>query len=409
MTTCDFPFGYCTNVHPGVTLAAAQRNLEHIAVEVRRAIVPSGALPVGLWLSEKAARQLVAEDDVARFRDWLLERQLKPYTFNGFPQGDFHQPVVKHAVYEPTWLDINRVEYTCLLADILAGILPEESTGSISTLPLGWPHSNWSQDEFRMAGVNLRKVASHLRSLADNTGREIVLAIEPEPGCVLDTATDLIAFLDQFVFRDPNGFVCDNENSSEFIRRHITVCHDVCHSAVMFEPQDFALASYVDHGVRIGKVQVSSAIEVLWQEIEDGSAEAAIAQLRSFSEPRYLHQTTRLSSRTGKVELLEDLPQAVEKWLPCLNKPSDSWRIHFHVPIYVDRFGELKATRQEIFEVVRCLANRRLHKIAGRPWFTGHFEVETYAWGVLPKELSAPSLAQGIGRELDFFRSILES
>ena len=32
-----------------------------------------------------------------------------PFTFNGFPYGDFHQSVVKHRVYEPTWADAERL------------------------------------------------------------------------------------------------------------------------------------------------------------------------------------------------------------------------------------------------------------------------------------------------------------
>lgn len=406
----DFPFGYCTNVHAGITLLAAQANLERIAVEVRRCVAPKGALPVGLWLPEQAARQLVATEDVARFRDWLRDRQLMAYTFNGFPQGDFHQPVVKHAVYSPTWLESTRVDYTCLLADILAGLLPEGATGSISTLPLGWPHSVWNTEDFRIAGDNLRRVAAHLRKLADDSGREIVLAIEPEPGCVLDTAPDIIRFFEQFVFEAPSGAAKASEAVVDCLRRHITVCHDICHSAVMFEPQEFALKSYINHGIRVGKVQVSSAIEVPWPEIADESSRAtALAQLRSFSEPRYLHQTTRLTSQAGQVEMLDDLPKALDQWLPTLGRSDGSWRIHFHVPIYVDRFGSLRATRDEITRVVRCLADNRAIRIADRPWFSDHFEVETYAWGVLPTELGTTDLAQGIARELNYFQSILDS
>lgn len=410
----NYPFGYCTNVHAGITLPEAQANLERVAMPVRELVAPQGSLPIGLWLAERAARQLTAADDVERFRDWLAERSLRPYTFNGFPQGDFHQAVVKHAVYEPSWLEKSRVEYTCILADILAGLLPREQAGSISTVPLGWPHRPWHESDYTQAGVNLRRVAEHLHKLAQRTGREIVLAIEPEPGCVLDTATDVIQFLEQYVF---------TAASSGIERRHITVCHDICHSAVMFERQADALQAYRDSGIRIGKVQVSSAVEVPWYETgSDPEQRAALlTQLFSFSEPRYLHQTTRMGTSRGHCELLDDLPIALRQWLPggamtgttahhpaVTAWPEESWRIHFHVPIYVDRFGMLKATRDDITEAASHLHAHRDASVAERPWFTGDYEVETYAWGVLPAELQIADLAHGIARELEYFQGVRE-
>ena len=410
----DLPFGYCTNVHAGLTLQDAQANLERIAVRVRSEVAPAGRLPVGLWLPEPVARQLVRAEDVARFADWLAERGLKPYTFNGFPQGDFHQAVVKHAVYEPTWLDRARVDYTCLLADILAGLLPENMSGSISTVPLGWPNRQWNADDFARAAANLQQVARHFDALAQRTGHEIVLAIEPEPGCVLDTAEDIVEFFAGPLFKEDSGIV----------RRHVTVCHDICHSAVMFESQAHALETYARHGIRVGKLQVSSAIEVPWYEAagDEATAQAMAAQLRSFNEPRYLHQTTRQRRNDGNnpsVELVEDLPVALRQWLhgedaqsstehsAIAGFPIAAWRVHFHVPIYTERFGLLRATRDDIVDAVGCLHRLRDLQVADRAWFTGDYEVETYAWGVLPPELQVPELAVGIARELEYFRSVL--
>jgi hypothetical protein len=269
------------------------------------------------------------------------------------------------------------------------------------------------------AGKNLRDVAEYLLEVAERTGHEIVLAIEPEPGCVLDTAPDIIRFLERYVFSGPN---------SEIVRRHITVCHDICHSAVMFEPQAYALGCYAEHGIRIGKVQVSSAIEVPWHEVASEERRAAWSQLLSFNEPRYLHQTTRQSPLNDQVEMLDDLPEALLQWLPhpnqhgqptnsanpivgepeCSDKwPKQPWRIHFHVPIYIDRFGLLRATRDDISQVVHSLRDHSELRIAGRPWFTGDYEVETYAWSVLPPELMTTNLAQGIAQELTYFQSVL--
>ena len=117
MNELDFPFGYCTNVHAGTHIAEAKSNLLRYAGDVRKKVAPGGKLPVGLWLADKAARELAEPGAIEQFRDWLGENRFLPFTFNGFPQGDFHQEVVKQKVYEPSWLADSRREHTILLAD----------------------------------------------------------------------------------------------------------------------------------------------------------------------------------------------------------------------------------------------------------------------------------------------------
>jgi hypothetical protein len=71
------------------------------------------------------------------------------------------------------------------------------------------------------------------------------------------------------------------------------------------------------------------------------------------------------------------------------------WRVHFHVPLYLKRFGLLETTQQAVLD---CLAAiRRFSDVR-------HFEVETYAWGVLPRELQVDDLATGIAEEMRWAR-----
>jgi sugar phosphate isomerase/epimerase len=392
-------FGYCTNVHAGKDLPTALANLETYAARVRDLTVGLGQLPVGLWLSESAADSLLVSDRARELRDWLAERRLLPYTFNGFPQGDFHQSVVKHAVYEPTWTCQSRAGYTKSLAQIMEAILPEGSLGSISTLPLGWPHAPWHAENYSIAADQLLDVARYLDRLTQQRGCEIVVAIEPEPGCVLDSADDMVEFFERYLLRGADA---------ELARRHLTVCHDICHSGVMFEPQQQALDQYLKAGLRIGKVQVSSAVHVPW-DAAAGQADlqqAMLSQVRSFNEPKYLHQTTRCNS-AGKLQgIVEDLPLALKQWSSS-GQPTMPWRIHFHVPIFVSTFGHLATTQSDIAVACQFLEAHQTQQIAGRNWFTGHYEVETYAWPVLPKELAVSDLAQGIAQELEYLDSLL--
>ncbi|QDV27018.1 hypothetical protein Q31a_53990 [Aureliella helgolandensis] len=402
MSQSTYPFGYCTNVHAGTTLEQAQQNLLQHAAAVRQQVVPTGQLPVGLWLAEDAANSLLEEGALERFRGWLNEHHFFPYTLNGFPQGDFHQPIVKHQVYEPTWTCHSRARYTMCLAEILDAILPAGATGSISTLPLGWPHAPWHAENFKEAADHLHEVAKFCDRLAQNSGREIVIAIEPEPGCVLNTAPEMVEFFEHFLFRGPDA---------ELARRYLSVCHDVCHSGVMFEPQTTALELYRQNGIRVGKVQISSAVHVPWS-LHAGDASRGgemLAQLKAFNEPKYLHQVTRCNPDGTFQALVSDLPQALENWLPeDGTMPQQDWRIHFHVPIFVEQFELLRTTQSDIRDATRYLTEYKYDRVADSAWFTGHFEVETYAWPVLPESMQAATLSEGIAQELQYFHTLLE-
>lgn len=369
--------GYCTNVHAGADLAQMRANLERHALAVKRLVSPKEPMGVGLWFSAAAARQLVESDGVTELRDWLGENGLLPYTLNGFPYGDFHEPVVKHRVYEPDWTTRSRYDYTIDLVTILAGLLPGDAEGSISTLPLGWPGEGGDGDDqsrCAAAAARLHDLVHHLARVELDTGRLIHVDLEPEPGCLLDTADDVMRFFEDHLLGTPDELS---------VRSYLRVCHDVCHSAVMFEGQAEALAAYRRAGIKVGKVQVSSAVR------GDLSAKPQAAEeLERFIEPRYLHQT--MVRGGGRSRLYDDLPRALDE------APRDGqWSVHFHVPIYLGRIGALETTRRAIGELLAAIRpDDDIH----------HFEVETYAWNVLPAELQVGELADGIARELNWLR-----
>ncbi len=399
-STTPIPLGYCTNVHAGSNLAEAKVNLANHAVAVHQKLGGVGKLPVGLWLSEIAANDLLHGHALHDFREWLEQHALLPYTFNGFPQGDFHQPVVKHRVYEPTWSCHSRAAYSMTLARILDVLLPASANGSISTLPIGWPHCPWHAEDYHTAADNLIEVARFLDQIAQQRGREIVLAIEPEPGCILNTAQEVVDFFEHYLFSGPEAALA---------RQYLTVCHDVCHSGVMFESQEDALTLYREHGVRVGKVQLSSAVHVPWDSVLDNpnAQEQVLEQLRGFNEPRYLHQTTVCGNDHRLDRICEDLSVALRDWMDVRKYPTRAWRVHFHVPIFVERFDHLQTTQSDIDRAITYLEANKSLSVAGRDWFTGHYEVETYAWPVLPAALQASDLASGIAHEIAFAAKLL--
>lgn len=383
------PIGYCTNVHAGADLLSTRENLQRYALDVKAKYSPHSAMGIGLWLSATTAEQLSDESQLADFSQWLAESGLIPFTLNGFPYGDFHEKVVKHRVYEPTWADPQRADYTILLAQILDRILPAGQRGSISTLPLGWSSCSASSSFLQSCGEQLRRVARELVKLKETTGREIVIGLEPEPGCAFDTAPGAAEFFERYL----QG---ENGRETESLRRHIGICHDICHSAVMRETQHEAFARYQAAGLRVAKVQVSSALSLKLS----GNAESdrkAIEPLRGFAEDRYLHQTT-VAFDDGEVRFFEDLHLALDAWEA---ERAQEWRIHFHVPIHESRLGWIDSTHHQIVDCLDAIADLKTD--------VDHYEVETYAWSVLPAEYRISGLAEGIAAELSYFDRLVNS
>jgi hypothetical protein len=379
--------GYCTNVHAGADLQQVKANLERYACAVKRIVRPAAPMGVGLWLSAAAARQIVEEDGVAAFGDWLGERGLAPFTLNGFPYGHFHQATVKYDVYAPNWCDPRRLEFTRCLARILAGLIPDGAEAGISTLPVGWKPDVAADDAQQRAAENLIAIATELETLESETGRRLHVDLEPEPGCLLETSGNVVRFFERHIDRHPKA---------DALHRRLRVCHDVCHAAVMFEEQADVVGRYARAGIAVGKVQVSSALAVDFAAMNDEQASAATEQLRGFAEDRYLHQTTIRHRPASPVEFFDDLRPALDA-APA--RPTGEWRVHFHVPIDLDRIAALGTTSGEIGQLMRSpLASR-----------VPAFEIETYAWEVLPAALRTDDLAAGIAREWQWFEQLVDN
>lgn len=393
----QYQIGYCTNVHAGRDLPSVIDNLANHCLPIRNLVAFDQPLCVGLWFSEVSAAQANQMEELARLKDKLAEFQLVPFTLNGFPQGDFHSRIVKHRVYQPTWWQRERLEYTLNLVHLLDQILPPGQIGSISTLPIAWGIPEPNREQLKRAASQLVEVAMVLHRLFEQTGRKIVLAIEPEPGCYLTDCSSFRMFYNQYL-RSP----VLPDGTSEIVGEYLTLCHDVCHAAVMREDQKLELQQLKNDEIAIGKVQVSSAIQVEWDTLSIPERMEAYEQLRGFAEDRYLHQTNCYDEAKKTSQLIEDLPMA----LSSVSSPAElsgQWRIHFHVPIFLQKLGLIHSTQNEISILLEILSG----PASQRPEFTGHFEVETYAWGVLPEAMRLGSLNEGIAEEIVWLKNHL--
>jgi sugar phosphate isomerase/epimerase len=350
---------YGTNVHPAQDLPGVLAQLDRYAEPVRR-YLNSDRLGLGLWLAADVAHGLATDRDALRqLRCELDARGLEVTTLNAFPYRGFHDAVVKRAVYRPHWAQATRLRFTCDCATVLAALLPPDATyGSISTLPLGWRHP-WSEADSATSTVALAELVRLLRVLP----RPVRLAVEPEPGCVLDTVDDAVRWLAGRV--DPD---------------YVGLCLDTCHLAVSFADPHGALEQIAHAGLDVVKVQASAALQVA-----DPSCAAARYALAEFTEPRYLHQVRELRP-DGVVLAADDLPA---RELPG----QGPWRVHYHVPLH------WKAGPDEPVQPTSDVLGAVLGAVDCE-----HIEVETYTWDVLPpaqRPRSDAGLVAGIAAELD--------
>lgn len=387
----SFHLSYCTNVHPGISWSEMEANLRQYIPPLKARFAPDQPFGIGLRVAGQASKDLLHANALDRFRALLDGLGAYVYTLNGFPYGDFHRSAVKDAVHAPDWRDDERAAYTDRLITILAALLPEGLDGGISTSPLTYRHWVDSTDTILWQGMvdRMVEVAARIATVKRTTGKTIHLDIEPEPDGLLGDCADLIRFYEDWLL--PVGtpalaqrLSVDEDAARVALLDAIRVCFDTCHVAVGYESPATVLAEFDRIGIRIGKVQVSSALRVNLED-DPGAREKIANALRPFDEPVYLHQVVQ-RNRDGSLTRYVDLGDA----LPQINDPeAQEWRVHFHVPVHERDYAAFSSTQQTISETLRLVRERP---------GTNHLEIETYTWDVLPAA-DRSGLAESIANE----------
>jgi hypothetical protein len=158
---------------------------------------------------------------------------------------------------------------------------------------------------------------------------------------------------------------------------HLGVNYDTCHFAVEFEEPQNALPCLIQHGIKISKIHLSSALKA--------SLVEARAELKKFSDDVYLHQVVA-RDEFGNRTIFRDLPDALAS-----TAPAKEWRIHFHVPLHAPAAEPFENTNDHLLGILDLLQ-------AG-PGICQHLEMETYTWEVLPPELKSQSVVDQIAQE----------
>ncbi|MFA5959534.1 MAG: metabolite traffic protein EboE [Tatlockia sp.] len=383
----DFDLAYCSNVYRGEDWTTVFNNLKHFLPELKDSLAPHNPFGVGLRLSSHAVDSLVDPGVLKVFKEWLFENEFYVTTINAFPYGDFHGTSVKDRVYMPDWTTLRRRDYSLKIMQVLAELTPPGEECGFSTVPLSykyWLSKGQMQATYQQCVLHISELAVAMSTIYDATQTLIHMDIEPEPDCLIETMDELIAFFDQWLIPEGSVYVAQRkkislEQAEYLLRRHIQVCYDICHSSVEFEKPTETFNKLVKADIGIGKIQVSSALRC---EFNSNTAEV-LENLNEFVDSTYLHQVIEHhadNTLTHKGDLAHQ---------DSIASDIDEVRVHFHVPIFLDRYGLLNSTQNDIIEMLHLLQQNKLTK---------HLEIETYTWEVLPPSMRL-DLRSSIERE----------
>jgi sugar phosphate isomerase/epimerase len=374
-----FELTYCTNIHAAEGWDQVFENLKRYAPELRRRLHPEGRFGLGLRLANCEAVELWSGSNLDEFARFLEDFGFYVALINGFPYGSFHERKLKDKVFAPDWHTEERVSYTLRLVQILRRLLPHELDGGISTCPLSykrWQEPN--RPDWDLLVHNVMRVAATLFEAKRRDGQDIHLDIEPEPDGLIETTSEFIQFFERLLRTGApllaKSVGISSGEAEDALRRHVTLCYDLCHSAVEFEEPQQTLGAIRRAGIRIGRVQLSSAVK-----ISQPAQGAQHEQLSALADPIYLHQVI------GNRERYADLPEALAH---SNEAHSSEWRIHYHVPLFMANYDELSSTQTEVRDALATVSADEVR----------HLEIETYTWSVLPPAVRL-DLVDSIERE----------
>ncbi len=404
---------YCTNIHPGETWSETFTNLKRHLPGLKARLSPEQAFGIGLRLSNQASLELVHGNHLEQFQAWLQQVDCYVFTLNGFPYGGFHAQVVKDQVYAPDWSTSERCNYTLRLIDILSRLLPPGVEGSISTLPLSYKPwfdgeafsgptqvetAQTKADCYQHSIQHLIQVVLRLVRLHQKTGQLIHLGLEPEPDGLVENSPELIDFMQTQLI--PQGspalmahLSIEQADAENAILEHIRLCYDTCHFALQYEDPCLALAKLRAYGIKLSKIQLSSALKVSLPQtlIERQQLQQ---HLLPFAESTYLHQVVEQGAEQ-RLTRYRDLDAALQHLNDSVGQ---AWRIHFHVPIFQETYQQLESTQDHLRSLLALLK-----AIPDQP----HLEIETYTWDVLPDAMKL-DIQASIGREFEWVLEVME-
>ncbi len=306
----------------------------------------------------------------------------------------------KEQVHQPDWRTEERLGFMFPATNLAAEFATPEQEIGITTNALSYRRwvdvdmpGNWAA-----LTLNVIRMVQHLAGIRDRTGVTLHIDLEPEPGSVLRDTADVVTFFRQWLLPRGGAMLSDRvslgeASAAELILRHVRVALDTAHAAVVWDDAATSLDAFAETGIQIGRLQVSSALEV--EVPSDPESQTVFTEhLATFASPTLLQQV--VAQQDGEiVRRYDDLPDAMAM---VAESAGQTWRIHTHAPLIADRYGGFASTRQDTAAWLR--------EIAARGIDVGMIELRSANWDVVPHDDRGP-LESMIMREAEWVREQL--
>lgn len=295
----------------------------------------------------------------------------------------------KAEVHRPDWRSEERLGFMFRAANLAAEVTQADEF-SITTNALAYRSAidpgmpgNWAA-----LTLNLIRVVEHLVRIRERTGLTIHIDLEPEPSSLLRDTDDVVRYWEQWLIPRGAAMLSDrmpitDGTAVDAVLRHVRIALDTAHAAVVWDDPATSLDRFQAAGVRIGRLQVSAAVECEIPVDGDERADVAAA-LRGLENPKLLQQVVAV--RYGEiVARYEDLPDAM---VAIDSAAGETWRLHTHAPVLADRYGVLGTTR--------AVTEQWLWEITARGLGVGLIELRSANWSMVP---DGGDVAEMIARE----------
>lgn len=309
----------------------------------------------------------------------------------------------KQQVHHPDWRTEDRLSFMFAATNLMAEVA--ESDGpELGITTNAFSYRSWLDVDFpgnwAALTLNLVRVVQHLATIRERSGITMHIDLEAEPGSVLRDTDDIVRFWNTWLLHRGAAMLSDrmqvtDGTAAEAMLRHVRLALDTAHAAVVWDDAATSLDRFAEIGATIGRLQVSSALEVT---IPDDSASRAdmAGHLRAIGSETLLQQV--VANRDGDiVARYEDLPDAIAA---IDDAAGETWRVHTHAPVLADRYGMWRSTRTS--------AAAWLREIAARGIDVGMIELRSANWDVIPADDRAPVEAM-VAREAEWVRAVVES
>ena len=324
-----FHLTYCTNIHAADGWEAVFANLRQYAPALEGALLADARRSASACGSRRARRASCSTATACRSSGAFLDREgLYVAIINGFPYGHFHgTPVKARRLRAGLARRCARRLHARPDSTSCRRSLPEGLDGGVSTAPLSYKAWMTGAGLGRLGAItrNVARVAEALVRLRRERGALIHLDIEPEPDCVdrehrrIDRRSSSAGCSGRRAGCSAAALgVEPTPAPSAHLRDHIRLCFDCCHFAVEYEDPAAALERLQRAGIQIGRVQLSSALDVAFPGDRAGSnaMAARAAAVRRLDLPASGRRAARrrpasLSrSRRGARRLAPSMPDA---------------------------------------------------------------------------------------------------